>query len=52
MRLTLLQGHRLVQLSEIIGALLLFSIVLVGLGLAGFSGAVRIVKERGSLTQF
>jgi ABC-2 type transport system permease protein len=52
MRLAMLQGYGLARLSDTIATLVVFCIVLVGLGLAGFGAAVRLVKERGSLTQF
>ncbi len=52
MRLALLQGRPLAELWDTVAILLGFAVVLVGLGLVGFSAAVRLVKERGSLTQF
>lgn len=52
MRLTLLQGYTLAQVSDLIVILIAFSIGLVFAGLIAFNGAVWLVKERGSLTQF
>jgi ABC-2 type transport system permease protein len=52
MRLALLRGYGVVQLSRTIAILLTFCVVLVGLGLVGFSAAVQVVKRRGSLSQF
>lgn len=52
MRLTLMQGYGLYQLSSILVRLAVFAVVLTGVGLAGFNYAVRVGKEVGSLTQY
>jgi hypothetical protein len=52
MRLALLQGYGISQLMQPILVLAGFSVVLILSGIACFNGAVWLVKERGSLTQF
>jgi ABC-2 type transport system permease protein len=51
-RKSLLNGARLADLLPEIGALLLFIAVLLPLGLASFSLAVRKAREEGSLAQY
>jgi ABC-2 type transport system permease protein len=52
MRLTLLRGYDLHQLSGIITRLGMFAAVLMLVGLVGFNWAVRVGKSVGSLTQY
>lgn len=52
MRLALLRGYGVQQLSSTMWHLCLFAVVLLTIGIAGFNGAVRIGKHMGSLTQY
>ena len=52
MRLALLQGYGLDQLTQPILILIAFSVLLITIGILCFNWAVWLVKERGSLTQF
>ncbi len=52
MRYALLQNYSLTQLLPDIGALLLFSLVLLPLGLVAFSYATKRAKIEGSLAQY
>ena len=51
-RKSLLMGTRLTDLLPEVGALLVFIVLLLPLGLAGFSLAVRKAREEGSLAQY
>lgn len=51
-RKSLLAGSRLGDLVPELGALLLFVLVLLPVGLAGFSWAVRKAREEGTLAQY
>jgi ABC-2 type transport system permease protein len=51
-RKSLLNGARIPDLLPEIGALLLFIALLLPLGLASFSLAVRKAREEGSLAQY
>lgn len=52
MRMALLQGSSLLDLGSTIAVLTAFAVVLIGVGLIGFSLAVHLAKSLGSLTEF
>jgi ABC-2 type transport system permease protein len=52
MRLAILQGKGIVELSPIIFKLIAFAIVLQAVGLIGFNSAVNITKRHGSLSEY
>lgn len=52
MRFALLQGHSLDQLAPQLITLLVFSVILITLGMGAFNMAVRVAKRTGSLTEY
>ena len=52
MRLALLRGYTIDQLSGILVRLTVFAVVFLIVGISGFNAAVRIGKHMGSLTQY
>jgi ABC-2 type transport system permease protein len=52
MRLAILQGKGIVELSPIIFKLIAFAVVLQAAGLIGFNSAVNITKRAGSLSEY
>jgi ABC-2 type transport system permease protein len=52
MRLAILQGKGLAELSPIIFKLMAFAVVLEVIGLTGFNWAVNITKRLGSLSEY
>lgn len=52
MRLALLQGYGLDQMGSIVTSLLTFAAVLMVVGLAAFTWAVRVSRRTGSLAQY
>ena len=52
MRLALLKGYSVADLGGTLSILIAFSVVLMTLGLVGFSLAVRLAKSTGSLTEY
>jgi ABC-type iron transport system FetAB permease component len=52
MRLAILQGKGVAELSPIIFKLSAFAIVLLTVGLTGFNAAVNVTKRVGSLSDY
>ena len=52
MRLALLQGHSIADLGQSIGIMILFSTVLITVGLLCFTRAVEVAKHNGTLSQY
>ncbi len=52
MRYALLQGRHLSEMADIAIKLIIFAVILLAVGLTAFSLAVRMAKQRGSLTEY
>jgi len=52
MRMALLKGYSIFQLSDTIIALILFSVIMMPIGIASFKYAVKRAKMDGTLTQY